>query len=88
MRQHFNIDRLIDYSVEKIPETTVVVNPHYRRLDAEVRRKAGILNRYRAKFCAIALTGEIEPKKMEEYQQKKGELQEDIRHLEGEADRG
>ena len=28
MRQHYNIDRLIDYSVEEIPETTAVVNPH------------------------------------------------------------
>ena len=62
MRQHYNIDRLIDYSIEEIPETTVVVNPKYRSLDTDVRRKAGILNRCRAKFCAIALTGEIEPK--------------------------
>ena len=45
-------------------------------------RKVGILNRCRAKFCAIALTGEIEPKKVEEYQQKKGELQEEISYLE------
>ena len=62
MRQHYNIDRLIDYSIEEIPETTVVVNPKYRSLDTDVRRKAGILNRCRAKFCAIALTGEIDPK--------------------------
>src|SRR3990167_11206453 len=82
MRQHYNIDRLIDYSIEAIPETTVVVNPQYRRLDTDVRKKVSILNRCRAKFCAIALTGEIEPKKVEEYQQKKGELQEEISYLE------
>ena len=87
MRQHYNIDRLIDYSIEEIPETTVVVNPKYRSLDTDVRRKAGILNRCRAKFCAIALTGEIEPKKVEEYQQKKGELKEEISHLEREVDK-
>ncbi len=87
MRQHYNIDRLIDYSIEEIPETTVVVNPKYRSLDTDVRKKVGVLNRCRAKFCAIALTGEIEPKKVEEYQQKKGELQEEISHLEREVDK-
>src|SRR3972149_2553867 len=37
MRQHYNIDRLIDYSIEEIPETTVVVIPQYRSLDTDVR---------------------------------------------------
>ena len=87
MRQHYNIDRLIDYSIEEIPETTVLVNPQYRSLDTDVRKQVSILNRCRAKFCAIALTGEIEPKKVEEYQQKKGELQEEISHLEREVDK-
>ncbi len=77
---------MVDYSIEKIPETTVLVNPKYRSLDTDVRRTVGILNSCRAKCCAIALTGEIEPKKVEEYQQKKGELQEDISHLEREAE--
>jgi len=49
-------------TIEEIPETTVAVNPQYRSLGTDVRRKVGILNRCRAKFCAIALTGEIEPK--------------------------
>ena len=40
----------------------MVVNPQYRSLDTDVRRKVGILNRCRAKFCAIVITGEIEPK--------------------------
>ena len=37
MRQHYNIDRLVDYSLESIPETTIVTNPEYRRLDGIVR---------------------------------------------------
>src|SRR4030065_2709042 len=49
MRQHYNIDRLIDYSIEEIPETTVVDNPQYRSLDTDVRKKVSILNRCRAK---------------------------------------
>src|SRR3990167_1574757 len=79
-------------TIEEIPETTVAVNPQYRSLGTDVRRKVGILNRCRAKFCAIALTGEIEPKPVlvktgKEYQQKKGEFQEEISHLEREVDR-
>jgi hypothetical protein len=27
MREHYNLDRLVDYSVEDIPGTTRVVNP-------------------------------------------------------------
>ncbi len=33
MRQHYNIDRLIDYYLEDIPDTTPVVNPDYRQLN-------------------------------------------------------
>ena len=82
MRQHFNLDRLIDYSTEKIPDTTMVVNPIYRRLDSEVRKNVSTLNHRRAKFASITLKGDIEPKKIESFQQKKGELKEEIDHLE------
>ena len=44
MRQHYNLDRLIDYSIEAIADTIKVINPQYRRLDGEVRKKTGILN--------------------------------------------
>ena len=33
MRQHFGLDRLIEYGTQPLPETTVVVNPAWRRLD-------------------------------------------------------
>ena len=40
MREHYNLDRLIDYSLADIPESTRVVNPSYREADGDVRRQA------------------------------------------------
>jgi len=81
MRNHFNLDQLIEYSTEKIPETILVVNPDYRRLDTQVRRNVAILSRKKAMFGAITLNEEIEPKNVERYQQEKADLQEEIKHL-------
>jgi len=70
---------LVDYRTEVIPETTRVVNPAYRALDGQVRKKLGILNRKRAEFGALNLEGEIEPLKVETFERCKAELQEDRR---------
>ena len=43
MRQHYSLDSLVDYRTEEIPETTQVVNPAYRTLDGQVRKRLGIL---------------------------------------------
>lgn len=82
MRAHYNLDGLADYSTEVISETTKLVNPQYRALDGKVRKYVGKLNRRRAKFGEIMLIGEISPKKVEAYQQKKSELHEEINGLE------
>lgn len=78
MRNNFNLDRLIEYSTEDLPDTTKVVNPAYRRLAAEIRKQQGIHARLCAQFGAITFTDEIEPGKVEEYQQKKAVLQEEM----------
>ena len=85
MRQNYNLDGLVDYSTEDIPDTTPVINPDYRRLDGDVRRQLGKLNRRRAKFAAGSLSGDIEPKKVEAFQQKQAELQQEIEQLEQEV---
>jgi prepilin-type processing-associated H-X9-DG protein len=82
MRQHYNLDRLADYSTEEISDTTKVVNPQYRELDGEVRKSLGKLNRKRKEFGALMLNDTIEPDRVEAYQQKKAELQEEIAVLE------
>lgn len=81
MRQHYNLDRLTDYSLEEISDTTRVVNPEYRRLDSEVRRLAAVKARRLAEFGSIHLEGEIDPKKVEKYESKKAKLQEEIEDL-------
>jgi hypothetical protein len=86
MREHYGLDRLIDYQTEEIPDTTQVVNPGYRRLDGQVRSKVGILNRRRAKFAALTLEGEIAPKKMAAYLDQKARLQEEITQLQAEIE--
>jgi hypothetical protein len=78
MRQNYSLDRLIEYTVEEIPDNIKVVNPKYRNLDGEVRSKTGKLNRKIALFGAMTIEGEIEPKKVENYQKRKAELQEEI----------
>jgi len=81
MREHYGLDRLVDYSVEDIPDTTQVVNPEYRQLDGQVRSKRGQLTRKHAAFSAMSLTGEIDPKKVAAFEHKKAELQEQIETL-------
>jgi hypothetical protein len=61
MREHYNLDRLIDYATEEVSETTRVINPQYRELDGEVRKIVNRLNRKRREFGTLTLTDEIEP---------------------------
>ena len=34
MREHFGLDRLIEYGTEPVPDAIHVVNPEWRKLDA------------------------------------------------------
>ncbi len=81
MREHFNLDRLIDYSIEEINETTEVVNPKYRKVESEIRRLAALHSRRLSEFGQLHLENDIEPTLVELYQQKKATLQEDIQTL-------
>jgi prepilin-type processing-associated H-X9-DG protein len=84
MRQHYNLDRLVDYSLEDVSETTKVVNPDYRRLDGEVRCLNAQHSRRLAEFGSIHLEGPIKPEVVEAYQSKKAKLQEEVTRLEKE----
>ena len=86
MRQNYNLDGLIDYRTGEIPEITQVVNPAHRTLDGQVRKKVGVLNQKIAQFGAMNLEGEIEPAKVEAFEQRKSELHEAITLLQTEVD--
>jgi len=85
MRQSYNLDGLVDYGCDGVPETTMVVNPAYRMLDGQVRKTVGRLSRKIAAFGAINLNGEIEPRKVEAFAQRKADLQDNIAQLKTEA---
>jgi hypothetical protein len=86
MRQSYNLVGLVDYGRDDVPETTVVVNPAYRTLDGQVRKKIGRLSRKIAEFGAIKLEGEIEPRKVEAFAQRKADLQDNITQLQTDVD--
>jgi uncharacterized small protein (DUF1192 family) len=88
MREHYAIDRLVQYGSEAIhdPEARVV-NPEYRRLDSEVRRTRRLTNQKLTDFANLQLLGDIEPKKVTEFEAKKAALNDDIGRLQGELDK-
>lgn len=83
-REHYNLDRLVDYRTEAISDPLQVVNPEHRRLDGQVRSGTGKLNRRLAQFGAMNLEEEIDPKPVESFLQRKAALQEEIEHLQKE----
>jgi hypothetical protein len=82
MGQHYGLDRLIEYGTEPLPETTVVVNPAWRRKDQEVRRERAVLVRRQVKFSALSLPAQAEPEAVAAYEQQKGQLLEQMQQQE------
>ena len=74
MSQHYGLDRLIEYGTQALPETTLVVNPAWRRLDQAVRRERALLRRHQAQFAAVALAPAAEAPAVQAYEQQKGQL--------------
>ena len=82
MMENFDIDSLAGYNLVGFNETKHVVNPKYRQLEGKIKSKAAILARRKAKFHDVQMTeNDLSPKKMEAYEQKKGELREEIDDL-------
>jgi len=78
MRQHFGLDRLIEHGTMPLPETTVVVNPAHRRVDQQIRRERGRLQRLAAQFGAHTLPAQATFEQLQEFEQQGGQWQEKI----------
>ena len=78
MREHFSLDRLIDYETEAIPDTDLEVNPSWRKLDTQIRSKAGKRHRLTAQFGALTLSEDPTEAQVHRFQQRKATLQEEI----------
>jgi transposase-like protein len=86
MREHYSLDRLVEYGTELVPDAISVVNPQWRKLDSQIRSKTGQRYRLTAQFGALALSEEPTESELQGYQQRKGQLQEQIQHLDLEID--
>ena len=78
MMKHFGIDKLIEYKVEKIDETILIVNPRYRELDSQIRSHNGKLSRKKTEYADLILETNAEEKEIKDYVQRKSELRETI----------
>jgi len=74
------LDRLVEYGTELIPDAIKTVNPQWRRLDSQIRSKTGQRYRLRAEFGALALSEDLSEDQVQHYEQRKGQLQEQIQH--------
>jgi len=84
MRENFSLDRLIEYTVEEIPdaETVRVVHPDYRNLDQKVRKIQGQLNRKLVAVGALKMPPLTAPNaEIEAFQEKKSVLDEAVAAL-------
>lgn len=78
----FDLDRLIDYQLESVPDTVEVVNPRWREFEGQVRRAVAVLARQKAAFGALTLQGEIQTQAVQDFVSRKQQLQEQIQQQE------
>jgi hypothetical protein len=78
MREHYAIDRLVEHGTEPLPETTIVVNPAWRKLDSQIRREQVLRERDHAAFGALNLSATPEAPELEAWQQQKAQLHQTI----------
>ena len=86
MREHYSLERLIEYGTELIPDAISVVNPAWRKLDSQIRSKGGLRHRWTAQFGALTLSADPAESELQGFQQRKGHLQEEIQALDLEID--
>lgn len=86
MREHFGLDRLMEYGTELIPDAISVVNPAWRTFDSQIRSKTGQRHRRAAQFGALALSEDPSDSQLQGFQRRKGQMREEIQALDLEID--
>lgn len=74
MKIHFGLDRVIEYGTTPLPDTTVVINPAYRRIHRDVIQARSGLNRLRIKFGAHGLPLTPTTEQIQAFERRGGEL--------------
>lgn len=85
MMKNFGIDTLVSYLKTQISDTTTLINPQYRALEASLKKLVSKLNIRKAKFATMVM-GDLprKEKNKEKYLEKKAELNSEIQALEEE----
>jgi Transposase protein len=81
MREHFGLDALVQYGTEEIPATVTVINPAWRELDGEIRKKHAELKSLQKLQQNVGLIQPLSEAVVRHYEQHQGELQERIEQL-------
>ena len=86
MREHYGLDRLVEYGTELIPDAIQVVNPAWRKLDSQIRSKTGQRHRLAARFGALALSEDPTESELHGFQRRMQELRDAIQVLDLDID--
>jgi hypothetical protein len=79
MMENFGIDRLVEYETQSISETSRVVNPEYRAIEKEIRKRKVSLKNLHAEFGEMTLDiDEDETARVMKYETQMAELRERI----------
>jgi transposase-like protein len=78
MREHYALDRLIEYGAQPLPETTRVVNPAWRELDRQARSQQALLTREQARFGGLNLPVAADSEQAILHEKQKGQLLQSI----------
>ena len=85
-RQHYALDRLVEWGGEEISDTEVTVNPAWRTLNGEVRKQHEALKRARAQFAAAGLPEPISDPAVARFAGAQGQQQENIEQRQRQLD--
>jgi len=81
MREHFGLDAWVQYGTEEIPATVTVLNPAWREINGQVRKKTAELKRYRELQQNGSLTQPLSEAAVQHDEQYQGPLQERLEQL-------
>jgi hypothetical protein len=86
MREHFGLDALVQYGTEEIPAAFTVLNPAWRVLDGEVRKKQAERKSLQKLQRNVGLTQPLSEAAVRSYEQHQGQVQECIEQLQPELE--
>jgi hypothetical protein len=86
MREHFGLDALVQYGTEEIPATVTVLNPTWRALNGEVRKKQAEWKSLQKLQQNVGLTQPLSEAAVRRYEQHQGQVQERLEQLQPELE--